>query len=319
MMDMRKASMPTRKAIAERLHEYGAVDPEFMVFEADIGYSTYSHLFGDQYPERYFNLGIQEMNVVNSAAGMAAEGRTVVVCGYGVFITMRAVEAVRTTVCYQNLNVKFLSSHGGITPAIDGVSHQATEDIAFMSTLPHMKVIAPADTEAARKSLDLIMQTPGPCFVRLMRDPISDIYGAEEEFPLGGSKLLREGGDLTIAAYADTVFTALEAAETLTGEGISAEVLDMYSLKPYDREAVLRSAGKTGALLVVEDHQKKNGLGYELAHLLLREKPVPFAHLGLEDTFAESGAYEKLADKYGLSPRHVTEQARRLVRGQSRA
>jgi transketolase len=314
MMNMQKAAMPTRKAIAERLQEYGAVDPEFMVFEADIGYSTYSHLFGDEYPDRYFNLGIQEMNVVNSAAGMAAEGRTVVVCGYGVFITMRAVEAVRTTVCYQNLNVKFLSSHGGITPAIDGVSHQATEDIAFMSTIPNMKVFAPADTQAARKTLDLVMQTPGPCFVRLMRDPLFDIYGEDDAFVLGGSKTLREGGDLTIAAYADTVFTALEAAEELAGEEIEAEVLDMYSLKPYDQDTVLKSVARTGALLVVEDHQKRNGLGSELARLLLaRDAAVPFAHLGLEDTFAESGAYEKLTEKYGLSPRHIAEQARELA------
>jgi transketolase len=313
MMEKRKAEMPTRKALAKRMHEYGAIDPEFMVFEADIGYSTYSHLFGDEYPDRYYNLGIQEMNVVNSAAGMAAEGRTVAVCGYGVFITMRAVEAVRTTVCYQNLNVKFFSSHGGITPAIDGVSHQASEDIAFMSTIPNMKVFAPADTQAARGCFDLAMQTPGPCFVRLMRDPILDIYGEDEEFVLGGSKLLQEGEDLTIVSYADTVFQALEAAESLQEEGIHADVLDMYSVKPYDREAVLRSVGKTGALLVVEDHQKKNGLGYELAHMLMEDKPVPFAHLGLEDTFAESGAYDKLIEKYGLSAAHVVEKARNLL------
>jgi transketolase len=312
-MKMEKAAMPTRKAAAERMHEYGAINPDFMVFEADIGYSTYSHLFGDDYPERYFNMGIQEMNVVNSAAGMAAEGRTVVVCGYGVFITMRAVEAVRTTVCYQNLNVKFLSSHGGITPAIDGVSHQATEDIAFMSSLPNMKVFAPTDTQAARGIFDLALNTPGPCFLRLMRDPLFDIYDEKDEFSLGGSKLLREGRDVTIVSYADMVFQALTAAEELEKEGISAEVLDMYSLKPYDRDAVLASVEKTGALVVAEDHQMKNGLGYELAHLLLKEKPVSFAHLGLADTFAESGAYAKLLEKYGLSAGHIAEKVRTVM------
>ena len=156
------ATVPTRRAFSERMAEYGAIDGDFVVFEADIGYSTFSHLFGDKYPERYFNMGIAEGNMVSAAAGMAADGRTAMASSYGVFLTMRALESVRTFVCYPDLNVKFLSSHGGFTPAIDGVTHQATEDIANMTTLPNMKVLVPADTWAAKKLFDVAMQTPGP-------------------------------------------------------------------------------------------------------------------------------------------------------------
>src|SRR6056297_130261 len=313
-MEMKAAKVPTRRAFSDRLVEYGEIDPELIVFDADIGYSTYTHLFGDKYPERYFNMGIQELNAVDTAAGMAAEGRTVLMATYGVFLTMRAVEAIRSFVCYPNLNVKFLSSHGGITPAVDGVTHQATEDMAAMTTIPNMKVLAPADTESARRSVDTAMETPGPCFIRLMRDPLFDIYGPNEDFPMGGSKLIRSGKDITIASYGDMVFQALEAAEELAKSGIEAEVIDLYSVKPLDYAAVRGSVEKTGRLLVPEDHQKRNGVGYELAAYFLREYPISFDHMGLEDTFAESGNYYKLLDKYGLSAAHIVERSRRLIK-----
>ncbi|HKK65650.1 MAG TPA: transketolase C-terminal domain-containing protein [Clostridia bacterium] len=313
-MEMKAAKVPTRRAFSDRLVEYGEIDPELIVFDADIGYSTYTHLFGDKYPERYFNMGIQELNAVDTAAGMAAEGRTVLMATYGVFLTMRAVEAIRSFVCYPNLNVKFLSSHGGITPAVDGVTHQATEDMAAMTTIPNMKVLAPADTESARRSVDTAMKTPGPCFIRLMRDPLFDIYGPNEDFPMGGSKLIRSGKDITIASYGDMLFQALEAAEELSKSGIDAEVIDLYSVKPLDYAAVRKSVEKTGRLLVPEDHQRRNGVGYELAAYFLREYPIPFDHMGLEDTFAESGNYYKLLDKYGLSAAHIVERSRRLIK-----
>ena len=308
------AAIPTRRAFSERMAEYGAIDGEFAVFEADIGYSTFSHLFGDRYPERYFNMGIAEGNMVSAAAGMAADGRTVVASSYGVFITMRALESVRTFVCYPNLNVKFLSSHGGFTPAIDGVTHQATEDIASMTTLPNMKVLVPADTWAAKKLFDTAMRTPGPVFVRLMRDPILDLYEEGDAFRMGGSHVVLEGSDVTIAAYGDILFEAIGAAETLAKEGIRAEVIDLYSVKPFDADTLLASLDKTGALVVAENHQKRNGLGYELSNFCLKNKVVPFDNLGLEDTFAESGSYGKLLEKYGLSGGHIAAAAKRLLR-----
>ncbi|MBN1673096.1 MAG: transketolase family protein [Kiritimatiellae bacterium] len=312
-LTLERAAAPTRRAFAERMAEYGALDEEFVVFEADIGYSTYSCLFGQRYPHRYFNMGIAEGNTLAAAAGMAAGGRTVVACSYGVFITLRAVEAVRTFICYPNLNVKFLSSHGGITAAIDGVTHQATEDLGVMTTLPNMKVLVPADTRAAQGLFDIALATPGPVFVRLMRDPLFDVYDAADAFRLGGSHVLRGGTDITIVSYGDIVFQALAAAERLATEGLSAEVIDMYSVKPFDRDGLLRSIARTGALLVAENHQRRNGLGYELSNFCLKRCPVPFENLGLDDTFAESGDYPSMIEKYGISAAHIAAAARELV------
>lgn len=312
-MKLNKANFATRRAFSERMLEYGSIDKDFVVFEADIGYSTYSHLFGDKYPERYFNMGIAESNTMAAAAGMAAGGRTAIACSYGVFITMRAVEAIRTFICYPNLNVKFLSSHGGVTPAVDGVTHQATEDIAIMTTLPNMKVLAPADTESAKKIFDVAIKTPGPVFIRLMRDPLFDIYSKKDTFKLGGSKTIRRGKDITVVTYGDIVFQALGAADELEKENISIEIIDMYSIKPFDKKNLLSSISKTEALLVVEDHQKRNGLGYELSNFCLKNKPVIFDNLGLNDTFAESGNYYKLIDKYGISKKHIFNKTKELI------
>jgi transketolase len=312
-VQLKSTSTPTRRAFSEALVAYAETNRDFWVLESDIGYSTYSYLFGDKYPDRYFNLGIAELGLFATAAGIAAEGRPVVASGYGVFITMRALEAIRSFICYPNLDVKMLSSHGGITAAIDGVTHQATEDIANMTTLPNMKVLAPADPVSARACLEIALTTPGPVFTRLMRDPLYELYEEDEDFRLGGSKLLRKGSDVTIVSYGDILFQALQAAERLGGEGVSAEVIDLYSIKPYDAAGVLKSVEKTGALVVAENHQVRNGVGYELAHLLLTTAPAPFVNLGLQDTFAESGRYEQLLDRYGLSARHIAEAAKAVV------
>lgn len=321
-VELRKTDSPTRKSFSERMVEYGEVDKEFVVFESDIGYSTYSYLFGNKYPDRYYNMGIAELGTMAAAAGFAADGRTVIVSGYGVFLTMRAVEVVRSFICYPHLNVKILSSHGGLTAAIDGVTHQATEDIAYMSTLPEMKVLVPCDTVSARGAFDIAMRTPGPVFTRLMRDPLWDIYSPEETFVLGGSKILRKGDGITLVSYGDIVFQALEAAEILRSKGIEAEVIDMYSVKPFDAETLLASARKTGAVLVAENHQKRNGLGYEIATFLLKQggglvdggRRMLFDNLGLNDTFGESGNYFKVIDKYGISARAIAEAAQGLLR-----
>jgi transketolase len=307
------AKIATRRAFGERVLERGADDHDFVVFESDLGKSSQSNLFGDAYPERYFNLGIAELNTLAAAAGMAAGGRTVFVAGYSVFLTMRALEAVRSFICYPKLNVKLYASHGGLTAAIDGVTHQGSEDIAFMTSIPNMKVIVPMDSVSARAACDLALETPGPVFVRLMRDPLYEFYQPGEKFRVGGSKTVRAGRDITIASYGDIVFQALEAAESLAAMGIEAEVLDMYSLKPVDTASVLASVRRTGALLVAENHQKRNGLGYELAAALLQDRPVPFDHLGLEDCFAESGNYFLMIDKFGFSGAKIAAAAGRLV------
>ena len=312
-MNFAAAKAPTRRVFAERMTQRAEDEKDFVVFESDLAKSTYSFLFKDKYPERYFNMGIAEIGTVASAAGMAAEGRNVIVCGYGVFITMRALEAIRSFICYPHLNVKFLSSHGGLTAAIDGVTHQSTEDIAFMTTLPQMKVLVPADSAAASAAFDIALATPGPVFTRLMRDPMQELYGPNETFKLGGSKVVRKGKDVTLATYGDMVFQSLLAADELAKQGIDAEVIDFYSLKPWDQATLGDSLKKTGALVVAENHQKRNGFGYEAAVWALQNAPVPTELIGLEDTFAESGAYLKTLDKFGLSGAKIAEKAARLV------
>ena len=312
-MNFAAAKAPTRRVFAERMTQRAEDEKDFVVFESDLAKSTYSFLFKDKYPERYFNMGIAEIGTVASAAGMAAEGRNVIVCGYGVFITMRALEAIRSFICYPHLNVKFLSSHGGLTAAIDGVTHQSTEDIAFMTTLPQMKVLVPADSAAASAAFDIALATPGPVFTRLMRDPMQELYGPNETFKLGGSKVVRKGKDVTLATYGDMVFQSLIAADELARQGIDAEVIDFYSLKPWDQAALDESLQKTGALVVAENHQKRNGFGYEAAVWALQNRPVPTTLIGLEDTFAESGSYAKTLEKFGLSADAIAEKAAALV------
>lgn len=314
MIESKKAPYPTRKAFAERMVEYGEIDKEFTVLEADIGCSTQSMLFGEKYPARYFNMGIAELGMVSAAAGMAADGHSVIASSYGIFLTTRAVEAIRSFICYPNLKVKFLASHGGLTAAIDGVTHQATEDIAYMSTLPNMHVLVPADTNSARKMFDLSMQIIGPCYVRLFRDAYYELYGADQEFEVGGSKLVREGRDVTIAAYGDMVFQALRAADILKDEGIDAEVIDLYSVKPLDYNGLRRSAEKTGCLFVVENHQARNGVGYEISDFLMKNSIyIPYTHIGIEDTFAESGLYEEIIHKYGIDCDAIVDGVRKLI------
>ena len=312
-MNLSAAKIATRRAFAERMTVRAETDKDFVVFESDLAQSTYSFLFNNKHPERYFNMGIAEIGTMASAAGVAVEGRNVIVCGYGVFVTMRALEVIRSFICYPKLNVKFLSSHGGLTAAIDGVTHQATEDIAFMTTLPNMKVLVPADIVSATAALDIALDTPGPVFTRLMRDPLFELYGPNETFKLGGSKLVRAGKDVTIATYGDMVFQSLLAAEELAAKGIEAEVIDFYSLKPWDQVSLHESLKKTGALIVAENHQKRNGFGYEVAVWSLLNYPVPTELIGLNDTFAESGSYQKTLEKYGLSASAIAEKAMALI------
>lgn len=301
MKELQKAAFPTRRAYSERMTEYGNIDTKFAVFEADIGGSTYSNLFGRKFPERYFNLGIAELGMVTAAAGMAASGRTVVASTYGIFLTTRAVEAIRSLICYPNLSVKFLASHGGLTAAIDGVTHQATEDIAYMTTLPNMTVLVPSDTVSAAKLFDVGMQKKGPCYTRLFRDAYYDLYDESTEFKVGGSHVLQEGSDITLATYGDSLFQAIEASKELEKLGVRVELLDLYSVKPLDYEGLKKSIEKTGKLFFVENHQRRNGVGYEIADFLTREDIyIPYRHIGINDTFAESGHYADILKKYGI-------------------
>lgn len=309
--------IPTRDAYGHALCELGETNPAIVVFEADIGKSTRSSWFGKRFPERYFNVGVAEQNEMAAAAGAAMCGMVPFVSTYAVFASMRACEQIRTFIAYPRLNVKICPSHGGITPANDGVTHQATEDIGMMRVIPGMTVIMPADAVATGKIVKASAAYPGPVYIRLTRDAVPVIYPEDAEFEIGKSVLLRAGSDVSLIATGDMVCKALEAAGNLEKHGVKAEVIDMHTVKPLDEEAVLATARKTGAVVTVEDHQVQCGLGGAVCEFLCGRLPTPVVRVGLQDSFAESGEYELLLRKYHFGTEDIEAAAMKAIRMQS--
>ncbi len=303
----------TRDAYGAALCELGEKDASIVVFEADIGKSTRTNLFGKRFPERYFNAGVAEQNEMAMAAGAAMCGKIVFVSTYAVFASMRACEQVRTFVAYPHLNVKICPSHGGITPANDGVTHQATEDLGIMRTIPGMTILMPADANSTRKLVFAAAQWEGPVYLRLTRDAVPVIYDENKDFAIGQGVLLRAGKDVTVIALGDMVSKALDAANLLSEQGIRAEVIDMHTIKPLDESLILDSVRKTGAVVTVEDHQVQCGLGGAVCEFLGENHPVPIHRIGLRNTFAESGAYELLLKKYAMSVEHIVSACRKAM------
>lgn len=303
----------TREAYGEEIVELGKENPKIVVLEADISSSTKTCYFAKEFPERFFNVGVAEQNEVMVAAGLASTGLIPFVSTYAVFATMRACEQVRTFICYTNLNVKIAVSHGGITPCTDGVTHQATEDLAIMRVMPNMTVIAPTDYWMAKAAVRAAASHTGPVYLRFTRDELPIIYSRDIDFKIGKSIKLNNGSDLTIISIGDMTHIALEAVSGLKKEGISARLLDMPTLKPIDTEAIISSADETGAIVTVEDHQINGGLGSAVAEVLVENTPVPLKRIAIPDTFAESGEYRLLLEKYGLSPKYIIKAAKEVL------
>ncbi len=306
--------IPTRNAYGEALVELGEHDPRVVVVEADISKSTKTRAFSERYPERFFNVGVAEQNGAMVAAGLATCGKIPFFSTYSVFGTMRACEQVRTFIAYPRLNVKLAFSHGGLTPGNDGATHQGTEDMGVMRTIPNMTVIMPADAVQTKKAVFAAAEYDGPVFLRFTRDAVPLIYRETDPFQIGKANILREGRDVSIIAIGDMVSKALEAASALAQKGIEAGVIDMHTLKPLDEDAVLAAAEKTGRIVTVEDHNRLNGLGSAVSELLSERDPVPVFRIGIPDTFGESGPYEKLLEKYGMSTRDIVEACEKLVK-----
>jgi len=305
--------IPTRNAYGEALFALGEKNPNVVVLEADISKSTRTCYFAKRFPDRFFNAGVAEQNEMAVAAGFAACGKIPFVSTYAVFATMRACEQVRTFICYPRLNVKIGVSHGGLTAGNDGVTHQGTEDIGIMSTLPNMTVIMPADAVATKKLVKAAAEYDGPVYLRFTRNPVPVIYKKDVHLEIGKSFTIRQGSDVTIIALGDMVSKALETSCILAEEGISAQVIDMHTVKPIDKEAIVRAAHETKAIVTVEDHNILNGLGSRVAEVVAEEITVPFKRVGIKDTFGESGEYEKLLEKYGLGTKHIVEAAKSLL------
>ncbi|MBN1264980.1 MAG: transketolase family protein [Anaerolineales bacterium] len=306
-------AVPTRDAYGEVLKNLGQENDHVVVFEADISKSTRTCHFARAFPERFFQMGVAEANMMAAAAGMATTGYIPFVSTYAVFASMRACEQIRTFIAYPNLNVKIAVSHGGLTASNDGVTHQATEDIGILRTIPHMTIIMPADSISTRSLVRAAVSWPGPVYLRFTRDPVPVLYPADEIFQIGKGKLLREGSEVTLIAIGDMVQFALAAADHLSADGIEADVIDMHTVKPLDEELLLDRAVNTGRVVVIEDHQITNGLGSAVAEVLGEHLPTPVRRIGLQNTFAESGEYDLLLKKFGMDTDSIVQTARHML------
>lgn len=302
----------TREALGAELMKLGLEHEDIFVVDCDVAKSCKTLEFAEKIPQQHINVGISEQNAVGIAAGLAASGKVPFVVTYAIFGSMRACEQLRQEACYTKLNVKMLCSHGGLTPANDGASHQCVEDMGILRTIPNMTVIMPADYWSARKLIAKAYEYQGPVYLRFTRDAIPCIYGEEEEFEIGKAKLLMEGADATIFANGDTVSIALEAAKQLEREGISVQVYDVHTIKPMDVEAVKEAVRRNGKIVTVEDHNIYNGLGSAVCEVVAEEGRGKVIRIGVQDQFGESAPYEELLKKNGITVENICSKVRTL-------
>ncbi len=300
---------PTRDGFGEELAQLGYENPNIIVLSADLEDSTRAEYFKFKFPERFFNVGIAEQNMVGIGAGLAAEGFTVFVTSFAVFLTNRAYDFIRISVCYNNLDVKICASHAGVTVGEDGATAQCLEDIAIMSVLPNMRVICPVDFFEAKKVTRYISQNYGPFYMRMGRAPYPILTSETEQFEFGKGKIMYDGEDITIISYGITVSESLKAAEELKKEGISARVINMSTIKPLDTEIIIKSAKETGGILVVEEHQVTNGLGSMVARVVAEKYPVPMGFLAINDEFGQSGKPYELLEHFGIDWKNIKSKA----------
>ena len=299
----------TRAAYGHVLKTEVYKNPNVVVLEADLGNATKSNAFKEVAPERYFNMGISEQDLIGTAAGFAAAGKIPLASTFAVFATGRAFEQVRNSVCYPKLNVKICATHAGLTVGADGGSHQAIEDISLMRTLPNMTVINPADAKEAEAAVLAAIDYQGPVYIRLGRAETKDIHDASYHFEWGKAEVLRQGSDVTIFATGIMTAKALDAAETLAKQEVQAEVINVHTIKPLDEETVIASAKKTGKVVTAEEHSIIGGLGSAVAEVLARQCPTKQAFVGVQDSFGESGSPNDLLEKYGLTTEAIVKAA----------
>lgn len=305
--------MLTRQGWADALKELGRQDPRVVVLDADLAKSTLTCQFKDEFPDRFFDMGIAEQNMINVAGGMSLTGLIPFVSTYGVFVSGRAWEQIRTSICYGQLNVKFGGAHGGISVGPDGATHQALEEITIMRVLPNMKVIVPADYYETYKAVMAMKEMEGPVYIRFGREKVPTVTTKDTPFEIGKAYSVREGTDVSIIACGVMVAEALDAAEFLESKGVSAEVINMHTIKPLDQETILKSAQKTGCVVTAEEHQKAGGMGSAVMEVLAQNYPVPVEMVGIDDTFGESGNPSELMEKYGITSKEIIEQALKVI------
>ncbi|OGS44218.1 MAG: transketolase [Euryarchaeota archaeon RBG_13_57_23] len=303
-----------RKQYGRALVELGKERSDIVVLDADLSSSTRTADFAAAFPERFFNCGIAEQNMMDTAAGLAASGKTVFVSTFAVFGTGRCYDQIRQSIAYPNLNVKIVVSHAGITVGGDGASHQIVEDIALMRVLPNMTVIVPADAVETYKVVKQIAKMKGPVYVRIGRSDVPTISDQASEFELAKAPVVRDGKDVTLIGCGIMVSKCLEAADELTKHGIDARVVNLHTIKPIDEKTIVKAARETGGVVTAEEHSVMMGMGSAVAMVLVENFHVPMKRVGIPDVFGESGACDELMSKYGLTADNIVEAAHDVLK-----
>jgi len=313
-MTMGGAMIATRDAYGEALAELGETNKDVVVLDADLSGSTKTAIFAKKFPERFFNMGIAEQNMMGTAAGLAASGKIPFASTFAIFATGRAWEQVRQSIAYPKLNVKIVATHAGITVGEDGASHQSVEDIAVMRVIPNMTVIVPADGVETKKVINEIVRYRGPVYVRLSRGKSPVVLDDSYSFEIGKGVVLKDGTDVSLIACGVMVYKALQAADILGKEGVSARVINISSIKPIDVDLIIRAARETGCVVTAEEHSIVGGLGGAVAEVLAENCPVPVKRVGIEDKFGTSGDADLLMELYGLTADNIAKAAREVIK-----
>jgi transketolase len=308
------AEASTRETYGKTLIELGRENPNIVVLDADVSPSTMTSFFAREFPDRFFNFGLEEQNMVSIAAGLAASGKTVFATTFVVFVVCRCFDQLRLCLSQPNLNVKIVATHSGISVGEDGTSHQAIEDLALCCALPGFTVVVPADAIETAGAIRMAASDYGPFYIRLSRPKTPIVYPEGYHFTLGKAITMRQGKDATVIAVGIMVAKALEAADILARQGIDCRVINMHTLKPLDEAAVVKAASETGAIVVAEEHLAQGGLGSRVAQTIAKEKPVPMEFVNLGDRYAVSGKVEELLQRYGLTARDIEESVKSVVK-----
>ncbi len=310
---MKNKPAPTRDAFGDEILELGRENPAIYVVDCDIGKSCKTTDFAKELPMQHVNVGIAEQNACGVAAGLATCGKIPFVSTYAVFGSMRMCEQIRQEVCYTGLNVKIACSHGGLTPANDGASHQGIEDMGIMRTIPNMTVLMGCDYYSTRKLVRKAAELHGAVYLRFTRDAVPCIYDGTEEFEIGKAYTLRDGKDVTIIANGDVMSLAIKAYDELKSQGISAKVLDMHTIKPLDTNAVKKAINENGKIVTVEDHNIINGLGSAVSEVIAQEGKGKLIRIGIRDCFGQSAPYESLLEMNGITTQEIVKSCKKLL------
>ena len=307
-------NIATREAYGQALAELGDLRDDIVVLDADLSKSTKTNEFAKRFPKRFFNMGIAEQNLIGAACGLSTTGKIPFVSTFAVFATGRGFEIIRNSVCYSNLNVKICATHAGITVGEDGGSHQSIEDISIMRSIPNMTVLVPADGVETKKMIYEITKYEGPVYVRLGRSSVPSIFNDDYDFEIGKGVILREGTDATIISCGIMVNETIMASKLLESEGINVRVINMSTIKPIDKELIIESARKTGAIVTAEEHSIIGGLGSAVSEVVTEECPVIVKKIGVNDVFGQSGTASELISEYGLTVDNIIKKVKKAIK-----